>query len=117
MIFLTAVVADRTHPIDHTPYVATPLGPYHPDELAAIERGKLWLREAYNTADIRRVDAPEWVVDPSYARAKVITEVGRENREAARAEEKARNAALLACQDLTEPDEILTALGVNPADV
>jgi hypothetical protein len=101
---------------DKPPYVPIPLGPYHPDELAAHERAKAWLKDVYKTEDIRRCD-PNIKVDVQWAQTMVMNAAFTEYRR------------LLALRDAeitisvnTEPamqslDAVLTALGADPEDV
>ncbi|AXH49458.1 hypothetical protein SEA_CROSBY_70 [Streptomyces phage Crosby] len=128
-IYFAAVVHDKTDPT-RAPYVSTPLGPYHPDELDRIEHAKIWLRTTYATEDIRRVEPARG--DFMDARALVLAAVQRE-AEGVRleAERQQAEAALEGVRDDTcrwlngygidvdaaELDEILEALGVNPRDV
>ncbi|AWY07307.1 hypothetical protein SEA_HENOCCUS_69 [Streptomyces phage Henoccus] len=123
-IYFTAVVHDKTDPA-HTPFVAVPLGPYHPDELDRIEQAKIWLRTTYATEDIRRVEPPNAQWDFADVRGAVIRQVTGETErsrlaaEAARAEAALRSvrAEVWEHEDGPDLDAVLSMLGVNPGDV
>ncbi|WIC89219.1 hypothetical protein SEA_BOGOTA_69 [Streptomyces phage Bogota] len=128
-IYFAAVVHDKTDPT-RAPYVSTPLGPYHPDELDRIEYAKIWLRDTYATEDIRRAEPVGG--DFMDARALVLAAVQREAEQVRRAAELMQSEAALesvrdeTCRWLTgygidvsaeDLDAVLEALGVNPRDV
>ncbi|UTN93075.1 hypothetical protein SEA_MARKY_72 [Streptomyces phage Marky] len=123
-IYLAAVIPDKTDPF-HTPYVSTALGPYHPDEIAAMERGKAWLRDTYATEDVRRCEPPR-DGDADYARGLVLRVVQAEaEQKRLKAERERAEEALSHVQperwpsdvDPEQLDDVLVALGVNPEDV
>lgn len=123
-IYFTAVVHD-TQSTEHAPYVATPLGPYHPDELDRIEHAKIWLRTTYGTEDIRRIEPPNARWDFTDVRGAVIRQVATEHNaarlaaEAERAEAALRNvrAEVWEHEDGPDLDAVLSLLGVRPGDV
>lgn len=123
-IFFTAVVHDKTDP-SHLPFVAVPLGPYHPDELDRIEQAKIWLRTTYATEDIRRIEPPSSTWDYMDVRGRVISVVSAETEKARHAAEQAQAEAALASirpevwdrEDGADLDRILEVLGVDPGDV
>lgn len=122
-IYFTAVVHSTTP--EQAPYVATPLGPYHPDELDRIETAKIWLRTTYATEDIRRVEPPNNRWDFTDVRGAVIRQVSTEHNaarleaERERAEAALRNvrAEVWEHEDGPDLDAVLSMLGVNPRDV
>lgn len=132
MIYLTAVCFDRSD-TEHTAYVATPIGPYRPDETDALERGRAFLREAYKTEDIRTVEpCGRGGNDFMDVRSQVLAVVIKESERARlEHEEMMANAAVEALREDTSrwlgaygldpsPDDldaVLEALGVNPGDV
>lgn len=117
-IYVTAVVRDRTMR-DHTPYVATPVGPFRADETDAIERAYTFMREAYRTEDVRTVEARRDVHDFDTARGMVISAVQRETRHEIEFTRKAAEMSYFcrADADAVDLDTILDILGVCPEDV
>jgi hypothetical protein len=130
-IFLVAV--QKTVDEQGWPEVAAPIGPYGEDETAALERGRAFLREAYDTEDIRtRTYSGLVVVDFVDVRALVKAEVIQAAvgiRQAAQAALDAAHGEALREDterwlsfhgldvDPADLDAVLEALGVNPADV
>lgn len=123
MHYLTAVVPARDP--EQAPYVATPIGPYRPDETDAMARGRAFLREAYATEDIRTVETPHDGQDFDTARGMVIQAVGVEQRERSEKARAERARAALASirperwdtADGPDLDRVIELLGVNPRDV
>jgi hypothetical protein len=111
-------VKDRTMR-DHTPYVATPVGPFRPDETDAIERARVFMREAYRTEDVRQVEPAREVHDFDTARGMVIQAVQRETRHEIEFTRKAAECSYFcrADADQVDLDTILDILGVDPEDV
>jgi hypothetical protein len=118
-IYFAAVVHDKTNAA-HTPYVATPLGPYHPDEFGAHERAKAWLMATYKTEDIRRVEpGNRGSADFDTARGLVIQAVTTEHTREMRLRDRGDQIKIFCNTDpaTASLDRILEALGVNPDDV
>lgn len=131
MIFLVAVTANKTDP-ELMPHVSTPIGPYETWEEAAITRGRAFLRETYETEDIRTVEPGGGVLsDPDMVRGHVVHRVANEHIEAVRAARAEKVRLVLSghegghWDDAITPwdvadadlDLVLEALGVNPEDV
>ena len=127
-VYFAAVV----HPVDpeQIPFVSTPVGPYAPEDDVAHERARAFLREAYKTEDVRRVQFLGDTWDFDDARHEIMGTVAREHETARRKREYERAEEALSglgpevweyvrAQDVDPDnlDRVLADLGVNPADV
>lgn len=115
-IYFAAVVWPKDR--DQPPYVSTPLGPYHPDELAAHQRAKAWLADVYKTDDIRLCD-PKIKVDVEWARTMIMNDAHKEYRDAMQRRERTVQITILANTDAAcmALEDVMTALGVHDEDV
>lgn len=132
MIYLAAVVHDKTDE-GHAPYVSAPIGPYQAHETEALERGRAFLLDAYDTKDVRSIEpAGNAYVDFMDARALVMAAVIREAQEFREKHDREMSEAAMEAvrEDASrwldqygidvssdDLDQVLEALGVNPGDV